>query len=58
MTKRYTQTGRTDYGMYYVIYQSPDMVNPLITISKYPMTAKLEMEEKIVQYKKAKKQNG
>lgn len=58
MTKRYTQTGRTDYGMYYVIYQSPDMVNPLITISKYPMTAKLEMEEKVVQYKKAKKQNG
>ena len=58
MTKRYTKTGRTDYGMYYVIYQSPDMVNPLITISKYPMTAKLEMEEKIVQYKKAKKKNG
>jgi hypothetical protein len=55
MTKKYTQTGTLKNGLHYVVYQSPDMRTPLIVTSKYPISAKLEMEDKIREYKKAKK---
>lgn len=41
--------------LYWISYKGKGMDKPLVAVSKYPLTAKLEIDEKVKLYKKSKK---